>query len=365
MSGTDSPETGSGADTSLSFEDGAAAIEGLLSSVPDILDEDDQDSAQGEESQNTEGQNSEESAADTAGDDDEDEGLELEEDATDDGKPAPDDPKIKAGQFAPREAKVKLDDGTTISVADLIAGNMFQSTFTKKTTELKAEKNTLDAERSEFAETKKQVEHQRNVVLTLVNELMPKEPVAVDPNEDPAGYIAYLAEREAYQAKVGKLQHLWHSSQTEQAKSAEKQKKEQEEAERQKSEDFGKWAETENAKFYDAIPRLKDKANLEKWGKDVYDIGQTHYKLTEEEIAGTVDHRYLMILTDAIAFRKAVAKRDAGAKQPPAQAPQPKIPQRQRMAPQAVQNRDHVNATSRLRETGSLDAAAKALEKFV
>lgn len=369
MSGTDSPNTGSGNDTALSFDDGVAAIEGFLSSVPDSLEEGDKDSATVNESQTASDQDegaeasTEANGENAEGDDDPD--LELELDASDEGKPAPDEPAFKNGQFASRDAKVKLDDGTTISVADLIAGNMFQRKFTEKTTALSEEKKNFDKERGDFADTKKQVEQQRQALLTLASELLPKEPQPVNPDEDPHGYISYLAEKEAYQSKVNRLQELWQASQGDQAKQTEQQKKEAEEAEKAALADLELWKSGEREKLFNAIPKLKEKANREKWQAETSKIARDVYGLDDEELSSVFDHRYLMILSDAAAFRRALAKQKAGDKPAPVQNQQPRIPQKQRMAPQAPQARDFTAATDRLRKTGSLQDAAKALEKFV
>lgn len=374
MSGTDSPAQGSGNDTALSYEDGVAALEGFLSRVPDgIEDNDDQDSAAGDESQNAEGQNSEVDAkADTesqdakSGEENDDDDLELDLDDSDTSKDAPDEPKFKAGQFASHDAKVKLEDGTTISVADLIAGNMFQSTFTKKTTALAEDRKAFDAERGEFAETKKQVEHQRNVILSLVNELMPKEPQSPTDPDDPLQEIEYQRELRIYQQKMGKLQTLWQQSQADQTKAAEKQKQEQEEAAKKQSEEYQAWAQKESEKFFEKYPKLKSEEELKKWANTVYSVAENYYGIPPEEVAMLADHRHLMILTDAAKWREAISKRDASAKQKTPQQPQQaRIPQKQRMGNQTVQNRDFSVATDRLRKTGSYEDAIKALEKFV
>lgn len=365
MSDTDSPEQGSGNDTALTVEAGAAAIENLLSSVPD--DESQKDSVTNEESTD-EGQQVSVDSAPKASDDEED-GLEFDDEAPEQVKPAPEDPQFKAGQFASRDAKVKLDDGTTLSVAELITGNMFQRTFTEKTTALSQEKKALEAEKGQFAETKQQIEHQRNVILTLAQELIPQEPQFVDPNADPIGYMNYLAERDAYQQKMNKLQHLWNSTQQEQAQLTERQKKDQEEHQRQQQEIYMENLKTEQEKLFHAIPRLKDEAERQKFFKDAVDIGQTIYGVSADEIQAIADHRYMRILADALAFRKAIAKRDASKQPQPvsaqAQAQQPRIQQRQRMAPQTPQAREAGNAADRLRKTGSIEDAAKALMKFV
>ena len=362
MSDTDSPVTGSGNDSALSLEDGAAAIENLLSSIPDEPETDEQDSATNEESEN-EGQDKAPAAAAT---DDEDEGLELDDEALAAEADAPKEPEIKAGQFAPKDAKVKLDDGSTISVAELIAGNMFQRTFTEKTTALKGEKNALEAERSQFAETKRQIEHERHVILTLTQKLLPKEPEPVDPNEDPVGYMQYLQARDGYQSTMNDLYALWNSTQQEQAKLTESQQKEKEEFERQQQEQHFNTLRAEQEELFKAIPALKDEKEREKFREDIAKVG-ARYGIQQPEIDSITDRRVILALADLAKYHRALAKRDAGKNPAPVQqqTPQPRIPQRQRMAAQSPQTRDANTAADRLRKTGSLDDAAKALMKFV
>jgi hypothetical protein len=368
MSETDSPAQGSGNDTALTIDAGAAAIEGLLSSVPEQA-EANQDSATNEESQNTEneGAQANDDNASQEAPDEGDDGLEFDDETTDAAADAPKEPEFKAGQFAAHDAKVKLDDGSTISVSELIAGNMFQRTFTQKTTALSEEKKAFEAERSQFAETKQQIEQQRNIILTLAQELIPQEPQPVDPDQDMVGYINYLAQRDAYLGKMAKLQYLWNSTQQEQSQLTAKQQKEQEEFQRQQQERYQSRLQTEQQKLFEVIPALKDDARRAAFIKDAVKIGGDVYGITPEEIQAISDHRYMRALYDAIAFRKAVAKRDNGkqAQVPAQQAPQPRIQQRQRMATQAPEVRDSNSAAERLRKTGSREDAVKALMKFV
>ncbi len=360
MSAPDSPETGSGSDSALSVEDGAAAIENLLSSVPDDLD-DDQDSASAEESAN-EGQKNEAKAEAEA---DEDDGLEFDDETDEQQSGGPEEPKYKNGQFAADDAKVVMDDGTTITVKELKLNGMFQRTFTEKTTALANEKKAFEQERSQITETKQQIEHQREVLLTLAQKLLPKEPQPVDPDEDPHGYILYLRARENYQKDMGELEQLWNARRQSEAEA-------QKEHEAKLAEQQRNWQEAlkkENEALMEAIPAFKDKAAFEKFRSDAHDIGTSVYKLTKEEIDAVPDHRYIMVLRDAIAFRKAIAKRDSKLAKPAAQAPAgrqaPRIPPRQRMAPQSAEVRDRNTSIDRLRQTGSLQDAAKALEQFV
>lgn len=353
MSETDSLVEGSGNDTALSVTDGAAAIESLLSDVPET------DSVESEESQH-EGQDSQQDVsqdADDAGDD----GLEFDDETEAQETDAPEEPKFKAGQFAADDAKVTLSDGTTISVAELKSGFMFQRVFTEKTTALSGEKKAFETERNQFAETKNQIEQQRNVILTLANELMPKEPPRPDDPNDPVAYLEYRIAKDAYDEKMGKLQYLWNSTQ-------ENQRQQQQQVTGQQVQEFKNALQTEQQKLVTAIPELKDPERRKKFRNEAVVVGAKAYNLTEAEIDGLVDHRFVLVLRDAIAYRQArekfLAKKNAVA--PPANqiVQQPRIQQRQRMA-QTPQARDQVNADDRLRKTGSINDAAKALMQFV
>jgi len=362
MSNTDSPDAGSGNDTALpeyTIDSGAAAIENLLSSVPDepkAL----KDSAPNEES--NEGFEDDEAAVAV----DESDGLEFDDETTAPETDAPKEPEFKAGQFAAKDAKVKLDDGTTISVAELIAGNMFQRTFTAKTTELSQDKKVFEAEKGQFAETKQQIDHQRNVILTLAQELLPQAPEPVDPEVDPYGFNIYQRDLAAYQAKMAKLDYLWQSQQQETVQLTQKQQQEQAEAEAKQKAEFERSLLTEKQRLMDAIPRFKQEGELQKFRSDAIDIGGKVWGLKPEEIDGLADHRFIHVLADALSYRKAIAKRDASKKpDAPAQNQPPRIPQRQRMENKNPQAREQSTAFDRLRKTGTISDAAKALEKFV
>jgi hypothetical protein len=338
MSEPDSPDEGSGNDTALDLDTGAAAIEGLLSDVPET------DSDQSEESQTT-GQDSQQ---EDAGDDD----LELDVEEAAEGEDAPEAQEFKGGRFASDDAKVTLNDGTTISVADLKAGFMFQRTFTEKTTALSQEKKAFEAERSQILETKNQLTQQREVILTLASELLPQEPVPPTDPTDYLGFHDYQVAKLDWDKKMGKLKGLWEAKQQEEAKLTKEQ-----------AAQVAEFKQNEFQKLTAAIPSLKDAAKRESFRQEAVEIGRTVYGLSEDEIGGVIDHRLIRVLADAVAYRKAIAKRDA--KQPSVQTQQPRIQQRQRMAPTTVQARNTAAATDRLRKTGSLEDAANALMKFV
>lgn len=88
-----------------------------------------------------------------AGDDGDEPEIDVSEDVEDsegdENEDGSDEPEIKGGRFAPDTAKVTLEDGTVITVADLKRNNLFQRDYTKKTTELAAEREQINSRATE------------------------------------------------------------------------------------------------------------------------------------------------------------------------------------------------------------------------
>ena len=124
MTDTTAP-SGSVASGPMSFDEGASAIENLISDVPE---EDSIEGAQANESANPNPETDEEDIT-----------LSLDDEDVDGSEDQASAPKAAADDML-----VTLDDGTTISVADLKTNSMFQRTFTRKTEELKQERVALE-----------------------------------------------------------------------------------------------------------------------------------------------------------------------------------------------------------------------------
>lgn len=283
-------------------------------------------------------------------------GLVIDEEDAGGEPDASEESEFKGGRFASDDAKVKLEDGTTISVAELKRNNLFQRDYSKKTAELSEQRKQLETESRQFTEHVNSIVQQREVILTLAQELLPQEPVLpTDPN-DPIAYVEYRQAKDVWDQKMGKLHGLWQAKQQEEQTLTQKQAQQQQQA-----------LESEKEKLFEAIPRLKDEAKRKAFLTDAVEIGTSVYGLTPQDIVGISDHRVMRVLADALAYRKAIAKRDTS--QPAAdtaqQSRQPRIPPQQRMSAQTPQQRDSRNAFERLRQSGSARDAEAALMSFI
>lgn len=257
--------------------------------------------------------------------------------------------QTEAPATVPDTAMVTLDDGTTISIAELKTNNMFQRTFSRKTEELARHREQLEQQVSQrLSEAENELRQRRDVVLELASQFMPPEPGLEMMQTDPLGYIEAKA---MYDARMRQLNDL--HMRREQERAAEQQRAQQQ---------TQSFIAEQQQKLFEVLPQLKDEAKREAFRKDVMDVGVKLYGVTPGEANSINDHRYMRILHDAIAYQK--LKQKAGSVQKQVAA-KPKLVQQNRMAPQAVQHRDQQGRFENLRKEGSIDAAAKAIEAFL
>lgn len=318
--------------TPLSFDEGVSAIENLLGDVPET------DSVE-----DARAKPAAEVTEPPVGDEDDallsalDDGNEAETETTESAAPA----------AIPDTATVTLEDGTTISIADLKTNHMFQRVFTKKTEELARHKDEWETNfKAKVSEAENEIRQKREFILENWHLIVPKEP-AYDPN-DPVGYIEDMAH---YQERMKMLNSLAQQKQQEEQKTTE-----------QREAELAEYMAAQKQLLVQKLPHLKDDGKREAFKKDISEIGGKVYGVTPEEVSQIADARYMQILHDAIAYQKLKAKAADVQKQVVAK---PKLVQQQRMAPQTVQERDRQGRFESLRKSGSIDAAARAIEALL
>lgn len=316
----------------MSFDEGVSAIESLLGDVPET------DSVEDAKAKPAD-------AVTEAPEGDEDDALLSALDDGNEGETEVTEPVAPAA--IPDTATVTLEDGTTISIADLKTNHMFQRVFTKKTEELARREEQREAEfKAKVSEAENEIRQKREQILENWHLIVPKEP-SYDPN-DPVGYIEEMAQ---YQERMKMLNSLWQQKQQEEQKTTEQQKAE-----------MAEYVATQKQLLVQKLPHLKDDGKREAFKKDIADIGGKVYGITPEEVGSIADARYMQVLHDAIAYQKLKVKAATVQKQV---VTKPKLVQQQRMAPQTIQERDRQGRFESLRKSGSIDAAARAIENLL
>jgi hypothetical protein len=336
MTDTTTSPSGTVDATPLSFDQGVDAIAGLLDDDPVT------------EPVKTEVANSKEpapAAEPIEGEELSDDDLLLENVELDEVA----EPEIEAPTAVTDDTEVELEDGTKISIAQLKRNNLFQRDYTRKTEELAQQRRQLDQEyQQRVSEAERDIAQRRDLILELASQFIPQKPSMELMQQDP---LAYMEQQALYEQNMQKLQALHQHKQQETA--AQAQRRQQEEAQ---------FIQEQRSKVLELLPHLKDDKKREAFRSDIAEIGIKKFGITPDEVNSLYDARYMRILHDAIAYQK--LKDKAGSIQKTVTA-KPKLVQQQRMAPQAVQNRDRQGRFEALRQTGSLDAAAKSIEDLI
>jgi len=289
----------------------------------------------------------------TEPDDDQDsESADPEEDGEPDDEGQPDDEdddeqeEIGGGRFANDDAKVRLPDGTVLTIAQLKSGNLMDRDYRQKTMahseEVKAFQATRETVTKRESELHQQFEYTSKLLESLAPQApqMPNVPYAVDP-------VAWGEYNTAKLYYDNFTQHQTYiQSQLEAAKAADKAKADETRNERLAS----SWEELTTL-----APELKDPKNLESLVADIKDFGN-QYGLSAEELGELpLNPKYVVVMRKAIAWDKLQAKQKAaktGATPPEKRPPVQKGGKR--LSGAEVRSREQKAAMDRLDKTGSV-----------
>lgn len=289
--------------------------------------------------------------ADEALPEDQPEGEDVDGEPTDEGQAeeleaAPE----AAGQFVSPKGKVKLPDGSVVPVEELIQGNLRDRDYRQKTMELAESRKAHEAQSSAVKQKETQLSEQADYVVRLIKSIIPSPPDPALLNTDPVAYMQQEAQVKQWAAHLNHLQQ-----QQQQAKTAG-----QAEAETAMKETISReW----NA-LQEALPELKDANRVKAFASDIQKFG-AEYKFTPEEIQqSALDHRQVLVLRDAIAWRKLQANKGKIAAKVEGRPPVQRAGNRQ--APGVQNSRQTRAAMDRLNSSGKLAdgvAALLAIEK--
>lgn len=324
---------GTDADSPLSLSEAAAAYANL-SAVEEP------EAGQSEAEQDEQGL-----GAETASEADEETGQTEEEGQAEDEIETAETP-----QFVADDAKVKLADGSEVTIAELKNGTLRLQDYRRKTEELAVERKAIAERSSQFQQLDQQMAGDREFMAQLLQSIMPQKPDPAMFTTDPYVYgeqkAYYDARKEQFDYLVGQIQQANARKQTD-------------ETERLNTLRKSEWEAT-----LEKMPELKDEKRLGTFVSDVRQHG-AHYGYTPQELAEIAyDHRHALVLRDAIELRKIKASRKAVAATVEAKPPVQRGSVRPTPAMQAA--RDARAAMDRLSRTGSVKdgvAALIALEK--
>ena len=248
------------------------------------------------------------------------------------------------------DVKVKLDDGSVVTLAELKKGHLRQADYTKKTQALASERRTVEKAAAVTRERGGRVDQHAEYLSGVLLSLLPPPPDRAlgdprSPRYDPAKYQALEAQRRQWSSHMNQI--------------ARERQRSVEQRQTETAAERGKRLEGEMGRLTEKLPHLKDEKRLRAFVEDTQKYG-AQYGFSPEEIAGAgIDHRQLVVLEKAIrwdrleAQKAKVATRIEG--RPPVKT------SGKRLSSEARRAREASGAMERLKSTGRLDDAVRAL----
>jgi hypothetical protein len=261
------------------------------------------------------------------------------------------DKEYKDGQFLPDNGKVKLDDGSIITVGELRRNNLFQSDYSKKTESLKEEVQAFETQRQEFQEVAQQFAQQRDFLEQMAGSMIPPEPhpLLADVNSEHYNPQQYLNQQRAYSEAVQQYQQFegWR------AQEAERQQQEQSQA-------MALWAEQQKSALLERMPDLIEPKAMNAFNADKAKYAE-FYGVPVEEFTQPMAAQAEHVLRDAMRYRKIVEKSAAKKTSSTKTSTAPIIKGRQKPSTKQKSVRGKAERLQRLQSDGSMESAVAAL----
>jgi len=255
------------------------------------------------------------------------------------------EPQTDLGRFVADNAKVRLDDGSVVSIADLKKGSLLHADYTRKTQEVAEQRRSVEGQSERIKATETELQQRMEYVSGLLQSVVPPPPDPAMLQSDPLGYMSQKAQHEQWVTHLNYMQA--------------EQQRILEERQAQTAQQQNETAQREWEALIAKVPEFRDQKRVDRFVTDLKEQATSLYGFKPEELrAVALDHRQALVLKDALAWRKL-------------QASKPKVPQKvegrppvqkggKRLTPDAQKARAESAAKDRLKRSGRLDDAVAA-----
>jgi hypothetical protein len=182
-------------------------------------------------------------------------------------------------------------DGKAIPLQEVQNGYLRQADYTRKTQEVAAERQALQAERTTVTNDRQQLASILDLATDIVKAHLPPEP---DPALIDTDVVGYMQQDRAYKAAMAELTKLADARKTADAGSSKEQVAATEQAETARREALA----TEYRQLQTKVPELRTPEGHKAFFAKAEAAG-AHYGLSPQDVQGIQDHRALLVLADA------------------------------------------------------------------
>jgi hypothetical protein len=229
-------------------------------------------------------------------------GLAEEESDTPDeegeGPPEDEEPEYGKGRFAADDAKVRLDDGKVITIAELRRGTLLQSDYSRKTQALAEERRAVEQHYAQVREVENSLAQQREIVAGLMQVVLPRppDPAMLDPQSGQFDLVTYTKEKDAYERQSMLVQKMIGDHQAMLARQAYEDNFQRSAIRTQEAE-----------RLFERAPELRNPETYQRfWAEAVETVGE--FGFSPEELDQVDDHRTYLVLKEVMAHRRLKAK---------------------------------------------------------
>ena len=267
--------------------------------------------------------------------------------ASDDGEEDSPENEELTDTYADRSHKVRMDDGTVLSVDDLVKGNLFQSDYTRKTTELANQRREFEDRNQRVEQLETELGQQRDLVISVLSQMLPPEP---DVNLSLSDPMAYTQQRAAFDAAMRNIQTL--------------QEQHVEAQNRRTQDDQGRQEQFRREQRDIILAHNPELADVQKWNGWMNDNVQyaQKYGFSRDEVLQTEHAGLLLMLEDATKWQKLQSQR-----KPARKKAEKKPPVRQGGTRNRTTSQKHSafqRGKEKLRNTGDRNIADALLSQF-
>lgn len=294
-------------------------------------DEPDDSDDEGEDSSEPDDSDDEEGESEDSDEDDDDERSDGSQDRVRDSK----------GRFVSDDYRVTLSDGTETTIGDLKSSGLRMSDYTRKTQALARDREQIQALQQQVSQREQQLDEQLAQVSWVLEQFRPQVPPQGSPAEALDAYHAQKAQWD--QLSQGWGQEIGKRQQT---------------VQEQQARQIAEHKQREQAKLMAAVPQLADPAKRQAFAAEAVRIAED-YGIAGNELQSILDHRFFLVLRDAMRYRRAQATRPKTRETIEAK---PRMNRGTKRAdPKAPQKRARRDRTDRLRREQSVEAGVAAL----
>lgn len=281
----------------------------------------------------------------------------LADEASEEQKPEGEaDETPETGQFVGSTGKVRMPDGSFLSVAELVKGHMFQSDYSRKTEAVSVQAKAAEARLKAAQDLETSLTEQREMVIHFLSSVQPQPPDPALAKDDPLKWIEANA---AYQDQ----QQRWAQWVTGFKTNGTKQR---EAMNAEITARNGELEKVEYEKFREKVPIFKNPVKAKQASEAIKkELTGPYFGYKPEETDHIIDHRFGLLafhaVRDILTHSKAKAAIETGKQTPSVQKPGQRVQQANQVSARIIQLQKQADKTGAIEDFAALNAARNAI----